>query len=295
MAKLAAFLFLCLTSLVFAAEPAGNITGIMDWESLKIDATITIDLKGANIPIPTGRSIAEDSLFSQFFTKISVFLLSIPVDSSSTLGDWVEKGLLNADAVDSTIQEAEHIPSSFSKDFSTMSASYTIGLAGITHKLVSHRSPSAISPALTPIETGSYTGILIIAQEELPIHGRQKPGRLVPCLFPKVWDTDMNLVYEKNMVNPEAFSKAGMIRYTKPENIFQKTPSGISSSLEKFIGDKPLRIIARSVFGISPTDPIIDATDALAILSSEENRMLLREGKVAIVVNQEVLSKRISD
>jgi hypothetical protein len=43
------------------------------------------------------------------------------------------------------------------------------------------------------------------------------------------------------------------------------------------------------VYGIRPTDPIIDREDALLILSSEENIRLLREGRVAIVLDQSVL------
>jgi hypothetical protein len=50
-----------------------------------------------------------------------------------------------------------------------------------------------------------------------------------------------------------------------------------------------LRIIARGVFGARPTDPIIDRDDALLILSTEANRRLLREGRIAIVLNSEVL------
>jgi hypothetical protein len=58
------------------------------------------------------------------------------------------------------------------------------------------------------------------------------------------------------------------------------------------VGDRPLRLIARGVFGARPTDPIIDSEDALIIISSEENRRLLREGKVVIVLNDEVLKDK---
>jgi hypothetical protein len=50
-----------------------------------------------------------------------------------------------------------------------------------------------------------------------------------------------------------------------------------------------LRIIASGIFGVRPTDPIIDRDDALLIISSENNRRLLREGKVVIVLDDSVI------
>jgi hypothetical protein len=64
--------------------------------------------------------------------------------------------------------------------------------------------------------------------------------------------------------------------------------------LAELVGNNPLRIIARAVYGIRPTDPVIDREDALLILSSEENLRLLREGRVAIMLDKSVLSNQIT-
>jgi hypothetical protein len=98
----------------------------------------------------------------------------------------------------------------------------------------------------------------------------------------------MNLIYERNMVDPQIVDT--MVKYVPPNSIFRPTPSGLEEELAKLVGSNPLRIIARGVFGIRPTDPIIDQDDAFLIISSEDNRRLLREGRVAIVVNSSVLS-----
>jgi hypothetical protein len=135
----------------------------------------------------------------------------------------------------------------------------------------------------------AYTGIIIIAEGELPIHGRNSGARLVPCLFPKIWDTDMNLIYERNMLETGENQRTAMVRYVPEEAIFRAAPSGMDGDLESLVGSNPLRIFARGVFGVRPTDPIIDRADALLILSTEENRRLLREGRVALVVSDDVL------
>jgi hypothetical protein len=70
-------------------------------------------------------------------------------------------------------------------------------------------------------------------------------------------------------------------------------PSSLDEALVKRIGDNPLRIVARGLFGAVPTDPIIDRDDALLILSSEHNRQLLREGRIVIVLDKRGLQQTI--
>jgi hypothetical protein len=106
----------------------------------------------------------------------------------------------------------------------------------------------------------------------------------------------MNLLYERNILAPEAAqSHAALVRYVPESSIFRPTPSGLSPELTALVGAHPLRIIARGVFGVRPTDPIIDRGDALIILSSEANQGLLREGKVAIVLSEKTLKSPLDD
>jgi hypothetical protein len=149
---------------------------------------------------------------------------------------------------------------------------------------------------LLPSPAADYTGIIIIADMALPIHGRNTSAFVSPCLFPKIWDTEMNLIYERNLTDP-AITGSGerpIVHYAKREDIFRPNPSGIDSTLIPLVGERPLRIFARSVFGAVPTDPVIDRADALLMLSNENNRRLLREGRVVLVVNDEVLGKAFS-
>jgi hypothetical protein len=148
---------------------------------------------------------------------------------------------------------------------------------------------------LTPVPTAAYTGIVIIADTELPVYGRNLRALPLPCFFPKIWDTEMNLIFERNMLESGTGKAGGMVRYVSGEAIFRPTPSGLDEGLLELVGPKPLRIIARGVFGIRPTDPVIDREDALLIISSEENRRLLREGRVALVLRRDVLSSPLGE
>jgi hypothetical protein len=100
----------------------------------------------------------------------------------------------------------------------------------------------------------------------------------------------MDLVYERNMFDPGIKEVSLMVRYTTMENIFRPTPSGLEGELAALAGTNPLRIFAREVFGINPTDLVIDREDALKITSTENNRRLLRDGRVVLVLNEKTLS-----
>ena len=101
----------------------------------------------------------------------------------------------------------------------------------------------------------------------------------------------MNLIYERSMMDTGIARRSAMVRYVSSASVFRPTPSGLSPELAELVGNNPLRVIARAVYGIRPTDPVIDREDALLILSSEDNLRLLREGRVAIMLDRSVLSK----
>jgi hypothetical protein len=216
------------------------------------------------------------------------------VDSSSTLEDLINRGDFSLQTMGNIALSARRIPPALSTDMSFLTASYTIDLTRIGAALIRHSRPLDMARLLRPIPTSAYTGIIIMANSPLPIHGRNAESLVFPCLFPKVWDTGMNLIYERNVVENETAQSAGIVRYVTESSVFRPTPSGLSPELTKLVGNKPLRIIARGVYGIYPTDPMIDREDALIILSSEENLRLLREGRVAMVLNEATLKNPIA-
>jgi hypothetical protein len=213
-------------------------------------------------------------------------ILSIPVDSSSTVGDYVASGEFSLLKAESYALSARTTPPALTPDMGSMRAAYTISLGGLSAEFIKNRRPLAPRRVLATLPAAPYTGILIIANGALPLHGTRRTAQTLPCLFPKIWDSDMNLVYDRTMLGSR---ETIMVNYAVEDLIFQNSPSGLSPEIEAIIGNKPLRILARGIYGIRPTDPIIDVEDALAIISSEENRALLRDGKVVIVLDDAML------
>jgi len=170
-------------------------------------------------------------------------------------------------------------------------ASYTLGIAGVRSALVRHSRLADIPRTLDPVPARAYTGIIIIASENQPVHGTKNSALLLPCLFPKIWDSDMKLIFERNMYNQGA---GAMAHYFPLKGIFAGGPSGLSREISAIVGDYPLKIFAKGVFGMKPTDPVIDPDDALLITSTEANRNLLREGRLVIIVDDSVLKNEIN-
>ncbi|GHT78995.1 hypothetical protein FACS1894130_06630 [Spirochaetia bacterium] len=265
-----------------------EVSGAIQWERMELSAAVKLNLTAAGIRMPTGRSQAEELIRVEYASLMRPYILAIPVDSSTILADLIDRGELSFLEPEAIAASARRIPPALSRDLVFLQESYTIDLSAISAQLMRHNRPREMRRILTPTPAASYSGIVIIANEELPIHGRYTRAFVEPCLFPKVWDTEMDLIYERNVLDPELTRKT-LVHYAPEAAIFQATPSGLTPELAAVVGDNPLRIIARGVFGIRPTDLIIDKDDALVILSSEVNRQLLREGKVAIVLSDRVL------
>jgi hypothetical protein len=281
------FFFFLIILKGFGQEPDFQFS--VDWERREIRAAVSLHLPSLGIGLPTGRTRAEERLAAEYPRLIRPGLLSVPVDSSATLGDLIDRGELPLSLPAEIIRSAHRIPPALSADLESMSARYTINLNVLDAALLRSRSPAEIDRTLIPVPADSYTGIIIIANEALPVHGRNTRAFPLPCLFPKIWDTEMNLIYERNMLEAEIGQRRGMIRYVSEKAIFRPTPSGLEGELEDLVGPNPLRIIARGVFGIRPTDPVIDRSDALLIIAAEGNRQLLREGRVVLVLQEKAL------
>ena len=292
MRRIIAVLLFILAVNVFGQEKSG-ISGSVEWDTMRINAQVSLDLASAGLRLPSGRTQAESLLASGFNDLIKGHLLDLQVDSSSTVADLLARGELNYSAVESFTLTANSTAPSLSSDMRNITASHYIALSNISSSLLRHNRPSPVTRTLSPVSTAQYTGIIIIAAESLPVHGMRGVALPVPCMFPKIWDSEMNLIYDQSMFDYQRSALRSMVHYSSLPNIFTNSPSGLSDELKVIVGERPLRIFARGVFGIMPTDLIIDRNDALLIISSEENRRLLSQGRVVFILDESVLRYKI--
>jgi len=291
--KLAGWLVCCLLfcAVLSAAPVFGqvkiDIKGALEWNKQEINAVVSLDMASSGLKLPNGRMQGEALIASEYIRLIRPSILNLQVDSSSTVADLVRQGEWTSLDVENLALRVRAVPPALSPDLSSLLAFYTLNINDISTALIRHERPVEVPVTLTPVSAPTYTGIVIIASENLPVYGTTKSTALLrPCLFPKIWDTEMKLIFERNMLNPGA---GAMVHYFSMKEIFAGGPSGLSREIAAVVGNRPLRIFANGVFGIQPTDPIIGKQDTLQIISNRENRRLLSEGRVAIIIDDTLL------
>lgn len=266
------------------AIPKGTVesTSRVDWVSKKFISNISMDTVKAQLQMPSGKKQASAHIKMKMPQVIQRPLLSLYVDSRRRLSDYILSDEISLVDVYNMINNGYKTPDVFSGDSKKLNTTNTIDINGMVADLVKH--PAAYTPE-EPIESvpsRPYTGIIIDARGKLPVHGEYIKDNASPCFFPTIWDENMNVIYEKSVVQPSVIREKGLIAYD-----FQQETS-------ERIGSDPLYIRAVEVFGRNRTDPIIKRSDALKILTVPENVKLLNEGKVVILLDKQNLVYDVS-
>ena len=127
-----------------------DIAGTLEWETMEITASVALNLASAGIRLPTGRAQAEELVDAEYPRLIRPSLLAIPVDSSSTLLDLIDRGEFSLQSVGAIARGARRVPPALSEDLASLTASYAIDLTRLGAALVRHSRPSEPVRPLRP-------------------------------------------------------------------------------------------------------------------------------------------------
>jgi len=252
----------------------------VNWITKKFTSELSLDVEKANIIMPSGKKTASARIKSKMPQMIQPPLLSLFTDSNSTLSDMVIAEKITLDQVYTFIMSGYKTPDVFTSNAKYLHTTNTLNINVANKVLVRHKY--AANPE-KPIEISAsrpYSGIIIDARGAVPVHGEYVDSQVYPCFFPQIWDEDMNLVFEKNNIDPTVIKNSGMVGFHYSDNI---------EDYEDRVGADPLYIKVTQVYGRNRTDPVIKHKDALKILSIPENVELLRQGKVTLLLDKENL------
>ena len=271
---------LCALAFCYGYPSGMESQTVQNWETAQVDSKITIDLNKSGLYLPTDRNAAIRLIQQNRSSLLKNAYLSILVDSSHRIGNYLAEEKISFTDINTVINNGKSTAPILSQELQTAIIYHQNPLQELANLFVKHNAP--YTPSFFPFGTASkvYTGILIDARGQLPVHGEYSSEQLNPCLFPKIWNKNMNLIYEKNIVDPDQAKKHSIVLYTGTLD---------ESEYRDRIGTEPLRIIARGVFGDNRTDPIISNEDAERILAKKENIELLRQGKIVIVCDKNTL------
>lgn len=285
------FLFAAFSPFLFALESFSadseiiSSTSRIDWTKSEFISDIYLDTEKAGIAMPAGKKTATSLVSKQIPVLIKDQLLSLNVTSTEQLGDLVLDGTITLEQLTDLIDDGKKSPGIFTNGSLKMKTVHTFNLEKLNPFMIKHRFPYKNPKPVETVASRAYTGIIIDARGNLDVQGEFVKDKAEPCFFPKVWDEDMNLIYERNMADPEKVNKSNLVHYDWRDE---------ESFYQDRIGLDPMRIKARKVYGEIRTDPVISREDALKILTVPENLELLRQGKVVILLDHDNLQKTVS-
>jgi hypothetical protein len=278
------FACLCLAAGLFplslgAEEGPLSWTRAIDWEKGELTLTIEAPLAQTGPNLPTASIAAQrriDAALSRIFPES---LLPVQVDSTQNFEEAIEQNVFPvAELLTVALTGKKGIPV-YSRDMRRIAQSYTYSLHDIlADYFVRHSTPRDIPRYISWLPTREYTGIVIYARGQLPVHGEKTQSPIAPCLFPELFDDAMNPLLLLEMADPAFLKRWGSAAYTYS---FDEAP------WKERIGSDPMRIIASGLYGKYPTDLKIDGEDAARILANAANRRLLVEGRILIIIDAE--------
>ncbi len=252
----------------------------INWITRDFVSELSMDVKKAKIQMPSGKKTASAKIKSKMPQLIQPPLLQLYADSSTRLADLLASEQISFDQINDFIMSGYKTPDVFAINLSTLSTKNTINIKNLGKYLVKHTTEYTPPTPIDLVYSKPYSGIIIDARGSYKIHGEYVESEIFPCMFPVIWDEEMNPVLEKDMVNPEIIKQRGMTAFHYSDDL---------ADYENIVGADPLYIRATEVYGINRTDPVIKKKDALKILTVPENIKLLQEGKVVILEDKENL------
>ncbi|UGQ16079.1 hypothetical protein [Borrelia sp. RT5S] len=262
-------------SLINDDASGASVERLIDWKKkvvyFDISKTVNEDKFGRVGLSPTSSLILGINDFKDSLIRKALF--EMVIDSDNTFKDYFNSDprlILYFSGFDSILKRG-YIK--YSEDLRSITVRYELYLfPDFINLFLSHDKPYRAFYPLMNINTDQpYTGIVVYAGEEY----ESSSGfvRLRDSFFIKIYDENIRLYFDKTMVEPDALRRWGMLEYT----------DDISYRNKDRIGEYPLKLVARGVYGKNRSDIILDEFSISKLFSNKNNINLLREGRLVII------------
>ena len=247
----------------------------VDWEQSVIRVQTSVSFSSIKTALPSARSEAVEIMEDRLPGIIQQALYPLPYDSQFLIEDKLLENSGKLNSLENYAAAANTHTYHMDPSLTFIEGKFLLPFfPGLYSIFVDHENAYKPEKILSFVPTTSFSGIVIYAKGKLKVHGENGDDVLSPCLFPKIYDENMDLVAERGMMLPESLKRWGPVQYTSAERL---------SSFRERIGDAPLVTMAYGIFGKHRTDLIISSEAADKILYSDANIKLLQEGRILIV------------
>ncbi len=257
--------------------PKPSYSSFVDWQKNRITIDASVEVSSLATMVPDARSKAEQLIRADQTSMIENTLFPIVADSFHTVGDLASTSARTFTALQNLIKPGNEQYAKLSTDLSKVTVRYQIPIfPNLGSIFVNQIKANPPNPLLGFVPTTKFSGIVIYAKGELPVHGESRNSELEPSLFPRIWDQNMDLLASADTVDPKVLRGEGMAAFS--DNTDEKP-------FTSRIGLVPFHTVAVGIFGKHPTDVIISNQAAARILASPDNIRLLTEGRILIITD----------
>lgn len=207
-------------------------------------------------------------------TLIRESLFKIIMDSENTFKNYFDLNpslILNFSGPNSILKRS-YIK--YSEDLRSLTVRYELSLfPDFIRLFFSHEKPyKAFYPLVnSDVDKTDYTGVVIYVGDVYNNTFGSK--KLEDSFFIKIYDENIRPYFDKRMVSSEALKKWGMLEYS----------NDVLYSNKNRVGYRPLKLVAKSIYGKNNTDIILDEYSINKLFSNSNNIKLLQDGKLVII------------
>lgn len=258
-------------------SPKPAYTTTVDWRDNRITIDAKVELSGMKTILPNARAEGAQIVANDLPAMAHSAFFPVFVDSYNTIGDIATKNPSVLTAIENLLSPQYEQYAKLSSNLGALEVQYSLPIfPTVAQPFINQVHANPPEQLLSFVPTARFTGIVIYAKGALPVHGENATATLTPCLFPRIWDSSMQLLASADTIDPAALAKWGLAAYTDTTN---------ETLFTARVGLNPYRTVATGIFGKHHTDVIISDDAASRILASKENIDLLTQGRVLIIAN----------
>ncbi len=247
----------------------------VNWGSNNIEISIKTPLNNSGSTLAATRIKAENWINENQTNIFFKNIMDIQINSMDTVSEIINRTPEIYYKLDSLGEALEPVQKNLSTNLEYFESIYRFPIFPDFVSVFYNQSQHVKTlKKLDHLDYGRFTGLIIYVPEELPLYQKNINGSMTKVLFPRIFDEDMNLIMDLNMVEPEYMKKWGMVVYgdSYNENIYLNR-----------IGITPLRIIARGLFGKNNSDIIISKEEADKLIGATQNIKIISQARILIL------------
>jgi hypothetical protein len=265
---------------LFAAGPSFGAAltskGSCDWEAGVFTLTLTAPLPISDATPPKRRYLAEQEAQRHVQEEFVRRAGELSVASGRTLAEVMATDPTVEAGVAQLGEKLKFVSSRVDDGYTTLEMVWSVGLwDGLAPVLAEAAQANPVPVLLRWAPSRDFSGLVIFAMGPLPWLGTGKTAQWTPSLAFRLLNPRGEVVFDSTMSDPAFTAKWGQAGLSLGRFNEQRWVDRI--------GNDPLRIVARGVWGTRPGDLVLADADWDRLLSRDANRRLLAEGRVLVL------------